>query len=139
MADFDLGTSVRPKPHLEDVSEKGKWHASFNETHLSIVISRIPMHSAISSYKPIICRTQPSPKNTTTGNPVGLPRSDKLTVSGAPREACGERVRRRSVVSLVERKYCAIVCEGEFTCTLVKPIRSSGGSGGWSEIVVEAE
>lgn len=51
-------------------------------THRSIVMSLIPIHSAISSYSPIMCRTHPKPKKIMTGNPVGLPRSDKLTVSG---------------------------------------------------------
>ena len=88
-------------------------HALRFDTYRSIVINLRFMHSAISSYSPMICRTHPKPKNTTTGKPVGLPRSDKLTVSGLPREACGERVRRRSVVRRVERRYCAIVCEGE--------------------------
>ena len=99
----------------------------------------MPMHSAISSYKPMTCLTHPSPRKTTTGKPVGHPRSDRLTVSGLPRDPWGERVSRRSVVRRVERRYCAIVCEGEFTCTFVSPMRSSGGSGGCSEIVVEFE
>ena len=140
LADFDFGTSIRPRPQLRTVirSPPNYTGASIS-THRSIVMSLIPMHSAISSYKPMICRTQPKPRNTTTGKPVGLPKSDKLTVSGLPREACGDRVRRRSVVKRVERKYWAMVCEGELTGTFVRPIKSRGGRGGWSEIVVEYE
>lgn len=45
----------------------------------------------------------------TTGNPDGLPKSDKLTVRGRDRDACGPRVSLSKVVKRVDRRYCAII------------------------------
>ena len=92
-------------------------------------------HSAISSYKPMMCLTHPNPRKTTTGYPVGLPRSDRLTVKGRSSDACGNRVKGRSVVRRAERRYCAIACEGELVEGFVNVERSNPGIGGWSDVV----
>ena len=93
-----------------------------------MVINLRPKHSAISSYSPITYLTHPSPKNTTSGNPVGEPISDKLTVRGWSGLACGRRVSFSSVVILEERRYFAIASLGE-SCLRDPSEANSGGSG----------
>jgi len=127
-ADFDRG-SVRPRPHLKRKKRITFWEPKESEfSYRSIVISRKPIHCAISSYKPIIWRTQPRPRKTTTGKPLALPRSDRLTVKGLSADACGDRVSFRSVVSLAERKYCATACEAE-GLAIVRKFVSHGEDG----------
>ena len=91
-----------------------------------MVISLRPIQSAISSYKPMICRTQPRPKKTTTGIPVGHPKSERLTVNGLSCDAWGERVSLSSVVNLEERRYCATAWDGVGLTILTKLAVSKG-------------
>ena len=73
-----------------------------------------------------MCLTQPKPKKTIRGAPVALPRSDKLTLSGDSREACGPRVSLRTVVRRLDRRYWAMAWEGESMGVLVRLDRSRG-------------
>lgn len=133
LADFERGESVRPRPHLNEVSGYGP--KEYHRTYRSMVISRTPKHSAISSYSPMRCRTHPSPRKTMSGAPLGLPRSERLTVKGASLDAWGLRLNLRRVVRRLERRYCAIVWEGELIGAFVRLERSNGGNVCWSEMV----
>ena len=117
---FLFESSVRPRPHLSrEVS-----HALTKRlrAHRSIVMSLRPKASAISSYKPIIYLTDPRPRNTTTGFPVELPKSEKLTCN----RAFGERLSVSSFVSLGDRKNVASAWLSEFASAVPVPTPMSG-------------
>jgi len=102
----------------------------------SMVMSLNPRASAISSYKPIMYLTHPRPRNTSTGLPVELPKSEKLTCS----RAFGERLKVSSLVNLGDRRKVARACFGsDFMSAVPVPTGMKGDEGGavWTEVEKE--